>query len=389
MSLRTILISLAVLAAACPAAAGPVEDEAAIHAAEAALQDHFDGLFLDDTPTAPALLDASFTAVRQWGVSYLNAHPGVSATAFAAAILKVAGDTSVVDLGGGAFLVAQPDGGAGQVFILAPGVGGATTAWSMAQASQAPGANPLLRAWLPARAQDGCRPTVPDSAWATCGPLQADIARLPDRADGKARFYVDATYSQRAGATLGAQISLWTWNGHTATPDVVGRYDWEVDQTVRTHLAGPLLTIHEKDDFKTFYACGSCEGRQLIWTLKLTPSGVQDLGKRSLEPDLDLIDELIDRSIRRAPTADIAAPAAAALIGKAVDAKRHEFQPTVSRPAVGMLMGWSERGVAARRIVCVAIDTFGQFDFTFAGAGAARRIAAVTPIADDKECPDS
>jgi hypothetical protein len=389
VSLRTILISLALAAAAFPAAAAPADDEAAIVSAEKALHDHFDGFALDDSAGAPALMEASFAAVRRWAANYLTAHPATSAAAFSDAILKVAGDASVVGLGGGAFLIAQPDGEAGQVFIVAPGPGGAQTAWTAAQAGQAAGPTSMLRAWIAASAQDSCRDKVAQTAWMTCGPLRADIARLPDRADGKARFFVDATYSQRAGATMGAQISLWTWDGHTASLDLVGPYEWEVDQPVRTHLEGSLLTIHEKGTFKTFFSCGSCEGRQLVWSFKLGPAGVQDLGKRSLEPDLDLVDALIDRAVRKAPAGDIASPAAAAVVGKAVEGIRHQFEPGDAHPLVGMLMGWNVRGPATHRIVCVAIDGLGQFDFAVAGMGQARRVATVTPLADDKQCPES
>ena len=388
MSLRTILFCLVIAAAAFPAAATPADDEAAIVAAEAALHDHFDGFALDDSPGAPALMEASFAAVRRWAANYLTAHPATTAAAFTDAILKVAGDASVVGLGGGAFLIAQPDGEAGQVFIVAPGPGGAQIAWTAAQAGQGAGPNSLVRAWTASSAQDSCRDKVAQTAWMTCGPLRADIARLPDRADGKARFYVDATYSQRAGATLGAQISLWTWDGRTASLDYAGPYEWEVDQPVRTHIEGAVLTIHEKGTFKTFYSCGSCEGRQLVWSLRLGPAGVQDLGKRSLEPDLDLVDGLIDRAVQRAPTGDIASPAAAAVVAKSVEDHRHEFSKD-AQPSVGMLMGWNVRGPSAHRIVCVAIDGLGQFDFAIAGAGRARRIATVTPLADDKECPEN
>jgi len=64
------------------------------------------------------------------------------------------------------------------------------------------------------------------------GPLVIPkIGRLPDDAQGRACFYIDATYAQVAGATVGAQISLWTWDGSQALPQLTREYFYTGEQS--------------------------------------------------------------------------------------------------------------------------------------------------------------
>jgi hypothetical protein len=199
-------------------------------------------------------------------------------------------------------LASASRGEMGTVFIVAARDNRFATAWTIADAaaSSVPEAG-LLSAWVPARARDSCRKPPPDATWLTCGALSGAIGKLPDARGGRHRFYVDATYAQGMGMTVTAQLSIWRWTGQTAEPLLAKIYDYMIDQKLGTRLDGDLLRLRVKDEFKSFFACGSCEGRQLDWTIRIGPDRIEDLGKTSAVPELDLVDTLYDRVLRDQP----------------------------------------------------------------------------------------
>ncbi len=86
-----------------------------------------------------------------------------------------------------------------------------------------------------------------------------------------------------------------------------------IDQKTGDRFANGIFTIGQKEDFRTFYSCGMCNGRQIQHRLRLTPTGIEDLGKRSLSPTLDLVDELLWRLGHNRSTSDIASAQVAKL----------------------------------------------------------------------------
>jgi hypothetical protein len=101
----------------------------------------------------------------------------------------------------------------------------------------------------------------------------ARLGRLPDDSKGRARFYIDGMYAQSASGTVGAQISVWVWDGNTARPPIAHDYGMTIDQAVGTRLEGDLLN---------------------------PPEGIQYLGEKSTVPLLDVVDEPFYRVIHQA-----------------------------------------------------------------------------------------
>jgi len=296
--------------------AGPAvgHDEAvartAFRAAEVALDRHSDGFFLDDDPQAPALLERRWSVVRQWTVAYLKEHPAATEAEIASAVRRLSADLRIeaIRLDPRTVLVSASRGEMGTVFIVAAPGKRFAIAWTISHsaASSAPEAG-LLAAWAADGARDSCRMAPPNRGG--CGPLFGAIGRLPDDGAGNHRFYVDATYAQPMGLTVAVQLSIWTWTGRTAKPLFAKTYAYMLDQRLGTRLDGNLLHLRVKDEFKTFFACGSCEGRQLDWTIRIGPDRIEDLGKTSAVPELDLIDALYDRMLNGEPVKDLASPA--------------------------------------------------------------------------------
>jgi hypothetical protein len=110
-----------------------------------------------------------------------------------------------------------------------------------------------------------------------------------------------------AGGTFPAQISIWEWDGHELKCLFIKSYLVSLETTGGSALKGDRLELHTKEDFKRFYSCGDCPDPQAVWTLRITPDGVEDLGRRYLTPpELGAADELVDRMARHRDVSDLA-----------------------------------------------------------------------------------
>jgi hypothetical protein len=137
------------------------------------------------------------------------------------------------------------------------------------------------------------------------GPL--DVRKtLPLRpaASGHARFLVDAFQSADGGTTL-AQLSIWEWDGTAAKPLLVQLYQYAADLG-GFRFDGRTLRISTKERLKTFSSCGMCPDPRGVWTVRITPGGVQDLGHRFLQPELQWADELLSKVNKGEDTTDLA-----------------------------------------------------------------------------------
>lgn len=143
------------------------------------------------------------------------------------------------------------------------------------------------------------------------------LGLLPAGADGAQRFYVEAEYAQMAGATRGRQLSLRRWHDGKMETFYHTDFATAADAPDGAKVAGEEATITSKGFWSNFSVCGACDGRQQVHRVRITPSGVQDLGLTSLTPKLDTIDELLGRLAANQPTGDIATQQAAAALKSA------------------------------------------------------------------------
>jgi len=263
----------------------------------------------------------------------------------------------------------------GTVFVVAATSERYAMAWTIAGAAAggAPEAG-LLAAWAADRARDSCRVAPP--VMGSCGPLFAAIGRLPDDGAGDHRFYVDATCAQPMGLTVTAQLSIWRWTGRTAEPLYAKIYGYMVDQRLGTRLDGNLLRLRVKDEFKTFSACGSCEGRQRDWTIRIGPDRIEDLGETSAVPELDLIDALYDGILHDQPATDLAAPAVVTLLKSKTADLRMEAAAAGDEPTLGMLWDWKVAAEGRRTKLWLSTDDGGTYLFTIDTVAGKPRVSA-------------
>lgn len=319
--------------------------------------------WIDDDPESLKLLARQWSLAGDWVTAWLNEHPAASSEAVKEALIGLteANEPEYLELGEGAFLVVAP-GPIGNVFIVAKSDGRYRLAWSTAQIQQARGEQAeILAAWRPENARHGRRGPY----WAATGSAGSVIPRLgklPSDAKGRPRFYIDGTYAQSAGGTVGGQISVWLWDGKTARPLIVRAYTFMLDQAIGTRMEGDLLKVQQKKFFHTFFSCGMCEERQADWIVRFTPEGVEDLGEMSLVPELDAADELFYRVIHHNFPAAVASPAAVKAAERIVREARagHSAKEWTIFPSLGMMGRWKVRDAANGKSLCLSLDDAGQ-----------------------------
>ena len=352
--------------------------KAAFHAAEAALNHHFNGVFLDDDPRAPGLLKAVWRLVKQWAVDYLNRHPAATATELKAAIGTLSPDlnTEAMRLDARTVLVSVSLTSLGTVFIIADRGHRFGIAWDITDtAARPPRGFGMLATWLADRARPTCRESPRVSVQESCGSISGTIGKLPDQRDGHHRFYLDATYGQPMGSTVAAQISIWKLTNRTARPLFVKAYNYMIDQSRGTRVVGDVLHLAMKTRFKTFFVCGPCEGRQLDWRIRIGPDRIENLGEKSLTPEVDLVDTLFDRMLKRKMTKDIATKAVTAVLKPHIDKVRKEAGSSGLGDALGYFWGSAVTVRNGRKKVCVSTDNGGTFLFTIDSGGSKLRLS--------------
>jgi hypothetical protein len=144
-------------------------------------------------------------------------------------------------------------------------------------------------------------------------------------------------------------------------------------------MEGDLLKVREKKSFRSFFACGGCEERQTDWIVRVSPEGIEDLGEKSLVPELDAVDELLYRIIHGRPATDVAAPAAIKAAEKMVQDARAGRPPDQWKklPTLGMMLAWDTDKDNGDEVLCLAIDGIGENLIRFRPAGLRLFVAAV------------
>ena len=156
--------------------------------------------------------------------------------------------------------------------------------------------------------EGSCRTKARDQGWLNRGPVSGGFGSLPDDDKGRRRFFLDGSYAAYAGLTVAAQLSVWVWDGSEPKLEFVGTYGSYIGQAVGTRLEGEILRVRVRDQYRTFSTCCDDEGRPMDWNLKLTPTGVQDLGYSPVPSPLEALDELFYRTSSGIPADDVAAP---------------------------------------------------------------------------------
>jgi hypothetical protein len=169
------------------------------------------------------------------------------------------------------------------------------------------------------------------------GPLDVSkVLPLSPAANGHARFLVDANQSADGGTAL-AQLSIWEWDEAEAKPLLVKLYHYAVGYS-GFHFDGTTLRITTKEELETLHACGMCPEPRGIWTVRVTPDGVHDLGHRFEDPEIQWADELLSKIAKGKDTTDLADPKVVATINAYV--KKVQAEEKALDPSPGSDFSW-------------------------------------------------
>jgi|GEM_PF-1256027 hypothetical protein len=169
------------------------------------------------------------------------------------------------------------------------------------------------------------------------GPLDVNrVFALPPEANGHARFLVDA-YQAADGGTALAQLSIWEWEGAEAKPLLVELYQYAVGYS-GVHFDGTTLRITTKEELETLFACGMCPEPRGIWTVRITPGGVRDLGHRFLDPEIHWADELLSKIAKGKDTTNLAETKVVAAVKAQI--KKVQAENSALDPSLGSKFSW-------------------------------------------------
>jgi hypothetical protein len=297
----------------------------------------------------------------------------------------------VVNLGPQLFVIAlRFDYESGAVFIVGSHGGKTSALWSInAAASQSLDSKGLLQAWRADRADEGCLDEHSGHLPGTCGPLYASVGALPSDVEGRPRFYINAGYAQLMGSTIASQSSVWRWDGDHATLLWIGLHEIMINQQHSVDFVDDILGFWEKEDFRTFYSCGSCEGKQVIERFRITPTSVDYLGKQTTQPELDLIDELFWRLAHGQPTSNIASPQVSSLLSAQIRRETRESQK-IDKDffSIGMFGDSFPTFFPGGEKFCFTADELGHLEFTIrpSSSGHNRLTSVSQPSGNFESC---
>jgi hypothetical protein len=327
--------------------------------------------WIDGTAESTAALKREWRLAGEWVATWLNEHPSSRGDGVSTAITQLMpSDTQprYLKLNDGVFLVSEPGFIGSNVFILAKASGRYRLAWSTAQFQNASGKQAeVLSAWQAENARDGGRNPSYATSLGRFGPIAfSELGRLPDDASGHARFYIQGGYAQSAGNTVGQQISLWSWNGVTAHLLRARDYISTLDDSVGVRLEGNLLKVREKKPFRTFWlCCAGSEERATDWTVRLNGRGLEDLGEKSVVPELDAIDHLFFRLTHHQSVRGIASSAAAKAATEILR-KACEGQPSAEwtrLPSLGVVNESTLENTHDGKLVHLSFEDLGNYTF--------------------------
>lgn len=355
----------------------------------------------DDSAAAVAALNAMWSAVGQVGVDFLATHSAAGARDLShelASLLPEADprlgpplSADSLEIRPGLFLVAFNSYPAGTVFAIDRKSQGAVVIWKLSLGgAQINDPRDLLASWHSSRAGDAC---VTKNAYASgvCGPMTSvSIGSLPPSRGGQPRFYISATYAKDMGATVGEQISIWSWTNDTPKLEWINLYaEGGEEETVPNGIEyrDGMLRIAEKHEFKTFPSCGDCAGRQMIRQIRVTPDGLQDQGLTSVHPQLDLIDDLFEKIANGQPATAIASQQVVSFLQpllQTAQKESHLIDPNWF--SVGMLDGYKLTPRDKGYSLCFQADELGPLTFTLERTSIGYFVSHVSENSDAEQC---
>jgi hypothetical protein len=354
-----LLLVLAV--AATQALADPVNPLQAYRDATAALDKHSDGLGYDGSAEGRQAQADLWARATAWTAAYLDAHPGAAPEQLATAGQNLGIAIQGLRLDDTTWVIAFNYGEAGTVFILSRRQSGFQASWRIDSDRSNDKDFPALVGWTVEATNARCRGMYREEVGdVTCGPLYGGLTHLPDDAAGRHRFALDANYGESAGAAVGSQFTIWSWDGARARPLYLKGYVRPIEG-MGNRFDGRVFQLEERTEFRTAYVTSPEIGHQVNTVVGISATGVKEISHLPAVPELDFVDRVLQAYIRHQPVGSLMSPQAAATLkaqGAADVKKPYDYAP------LGELMDSAVHHGAAGATVCFEPEELGTLVFS-------------------------
>ena len=128
--------------------------------------------------------------------------------------------------------------------------------------------------------------------------------------------------------------------------------------TGEVEFDGEYLKIPTKERFKTTFSCGICPTPRAIWTIRITPDGIEDLGREYDNPELQMMDELWARLLKRENADEMASPQVRETMNQLIE---DEGYRTKDFAPLSMLDRWYVTNTETQHSLCFSSDNLPVF----------------------------
>ena len=183
---------------------------------------------------------------------------------------------------------------------------------------------------------------------------------LQPLADGSARFYVDGRSDDwPTSYCRGGEVSIWAWRGGRLRRLLQDWYsDSGPDPGWGIHRGRRGLKVATRARTRTMTECCACTETAAVWTIRLTPDGIDDRGLRYVTPEIGQIDGLLYRTLRGDDVSDLATPEVADALAAVLKRFCRDDETSYR---LGMINGWRITRDGDATLCSLDID----LDFTF------------------------
>lgn len=262
-----------------------------------AYNSHGGGWSIEKGDIYAQLADRLISLIEEWIVVCFEMHPMLTVEDFENALHELDADLggSMAELNHHTFAIAPVIYPAGTFFVISKVGDEFKIVWSIKDAA---------KTYTKSGISDWSQERLSEKG---NFPVYGDVFKLPKCGNGNPRFYINATYAGQGMTALG-QLSVWEWNGTEAVPLFVRYFMYVIEESGDVDFDGELIRIRTKEEMRTFHSFGPDPNPVGVLTIRITPDGVEDLGKYFEEPDFQVIDDLIYRIGNGKDVSDIATP---------------------------------------------------------------------------------
>jgi hypothetical protein len=139
------------------------------------------------------------------------------------------------------------------------------------------------------------------------------------------------------------QLSIWQWDGHTATPLLIKHYQWvPIADSSTVAFDGSYLRLDVMTEYQNFETWPIAARRKAQWLIDIQPFGIEDAGTVAVLWELDLLDKFLGQMKDKADISSLASPQVAAVMSPLLTEGGLDGKPAITRRLITINLDKSE-----------------------------------------------